>query len=159
MAKKQSGEIATMLRRAERDVASSQYSGGASKERRYIYSGDPQEKIPGYAIRPQNHKVGAPRKRRTFNIVVTLFLVALVSVAYISNLLAVNQLTIEVNSLQQQYDKIVNMNKVLKAEINRKSAWERIGSVATQQLGLVYPKERPEHLEIDASRLEEFSEK
>jgi hypothetical protein len=31
--------------------------------------------------------------------------------------------------------------------------------VATQQLGLQYPKERPEQLEIDASRLEKFQDK
>jgi cell division protein FtsL len=146
-----------VLDRAERDAKSPQSA--ASTDRRYIYSGDPQDKIPGYAIRPRNTTAAGTRKRATFNIVAALFLIAIVSVAYVSNILAVNQLTVEVNRLEQQYEKIENANKVLKAEINRKSAWERIGNVATQQLGLQYPKERPEQLEIDASRLEKFQDK
>lgn len=158
MAKNPPGDVAALLHRAERDARSAQ-TVAPSAERRYIYGGDPQEKIPGYAIRPRNTKAGEPRKRSTFNIVAALFLAALVSVAYISNILAVNQLTVEVNRLQQQYEKIENANKVLQAEINRKSAWERIGNVAMQQLGMVYPKERPEQLEIEASRLEDFREK
>ncbi len=158
MTTKSADGVAPLLRRAERDARSAQ-AAVSSAERRYIYSGDPQDKIPGYAIRPRNTKAGGPRKRSTFNIVAALFLVAIVSVAYVSNILAVNQLTVEVNRLEQQYDKIENANKVLKAEINRRSAWERIGNVATQQLGLLYPKERPEQLEIDASRLEKFRDK
>jgi cell division protein FtsB len=128
----------------------------ATRERRYIYNGDPQDKVPGYAVRPANRRVRSPRKRRTFNIVAALFLAALGAVAYISNLLAVQHLTVEVHDLQQRYQKINNTNAMLRAEISRKAALERIGIIATQELGLMYPKERPEQLDVDAGRMEQF---
>ncbi|MER3523353.1 MAG: hypothetical protein C4326_04630 [Ignavibacteria bacterium] len=160
MAKKLSDDLQEMLSRAKTDVAEPRRLDTlVQKERRYIYSGDPQEKIPGYAVRPSHKKVGAKRKVSTFNIVVALFAAAVVGVLYIGNLLAINQLNAEVNQLQLQYDTLVNTNKVLRAEINRKAAWERIGTIAVQQLGMMHPKERPEVLDVDAEKLEEFKQR
>lgn len=149
-------KLAPLKKRSHNSAAATVAAEIPPRERRYIYSGDPQDKTPGYAVRPNNRRMKTPRKRNTFNIVIAWFIAALGAVAYISNLLAVRQLTVEVHQLQKQYEKISNTNAVLKADISRKSALERIGVLATQQLGLIYPKERPERLEVDASKLEQF---
>lgn len=160
MPTKLSDDFQVMLSRAQTDAAKPRRrDAGVQKERRYIYSGDPQQKVPGYAVRPSNKKVGMRRRVSPFNIVVALFAAALIGVLYIGNLLAIKQLNAEVNQLQHQYDTLVNANKVLRAEINRKSAWERIGAIAVQQLGMIHPKERPEVLEVNAGTLEEFKER
>ncbi|HXF99680.1 MAG TPA: hypothetical protein VNL69_02795 [Bacteroidota bacterium] len=149
-------DVTVTVHRTQERVLPADSPPPAPQERRYIYNGDPQEKIPGYAVRPQNRRLRATRKRSTFNILVALFLLATAAVAYISNLLAVQQLTVEVHTLQQRYEAILNTNAMLAAEISRKSALERISVIATQQLGLVYPKERPERLDVDASKLDQF---
>jgi len=81
--------------------------------------------------------------------------VAVAIVLYISNIIAVNRLAVEVNDLQQKYDAILNENEILRAEINRRSSLERIGRIATEQLGLQHPKEQPQWLEVDQRRWED----
>ena len=126
-------------------------------QRRDVYSGNIRSEETTRA--PQKSvRAGASRKRRsTFNIVALLFLIAIAIVLYIGNTLKVNQLVVEVSQLQAQYERIQNANSILMAEINRKSAWERIGEVAKQQ-GLTHAKERPKLLDIDEERLEKFKE-
>jgi cell division protein FtsL len=116
-----------------------------------------QEREREYIVPQTNKKVVAPKKRRsTFNIVAVLFLSAIAIVLYIGNILKVNQLVVEVSQLQTQYDKIQNANSVLLAEINRKSAWERVGDAAKQQ-GLTYAKERPQAFDVDEGKLDKFN--
>lgn len=166
MAQKLAGGIAELLHRAEKDkkVVSPKSKPGQpvqplQKERRHVYGGgDPQAATPGYAIRPANKKV-VPRKRRsTFNMIAGLFLSAVAIVAYISNILTVNQLAVEVHRLQMQHEKIANTNSVLKSEINKKSGWERIGNSAIER-GLKYAKERPTSFDVDEDKLIEFKNK
>ncbi len=121
-------------------------------EKRYVFNGDPQSKIAGYAVR--QNKRGVRRTRSTFNIILILFGCAVAIILYISNIIAVNNLAFETGQLQAKYDKIVNTNGALKAEINRKSGWERINKIATEQLGLRYPKEQPTWFDIDEDKLE-----
>jgi cell division protein FtsL len=131
--------------------------GGAAapeRERRYVFGGDPQSSVAGYAIRP--NKRGLRRKRSTFNIIVALFGSAVAIVLYIGNIIAVNQLALDVDQLQAQYDKIVNANEALRAEINRKSGPERIGRIAAEELHLRSPSEQPAWFDIDTDKLEEL---
>lgn len=168
MPRKLANDVAELLGRAEADTknvsmqkvkAQPVVQRPSEPPARRIYNGDPQSNTPGYAIRPANKKVVPKKRRSTFNIVAALFCCAVAIILYIGNILAVNQLAVEVHQLQTQYDKIVNNNSVLKAEINRKSAWERIGNTATHQIGLVYAKERPTSFDVDESKLEKFKEK
>lgn len=163
MSKKIAGDVAELLNRAEADVKPGKRSPAAPQriepERRYVYGGDPQSQTPGYAARPSNKKVAQKKRRSTFNIISVLFLLAVGIILYIGNLLTVNELAVEVHQLQVQHDKTVNANSVLKAEINRKSAWERIGNTAKQQVGLTYPKERPRSFDVDGGKLEKFKGK
>jgi cell division protein FtsB len=125
---------------------------------RYIYNtpiaNDPQTSAPGYAVRP--NKKTSSRKHSTSNIVGALFGLAVVSLLYTSNVITVNQLAKEVNDLNDRYAKIVSANELLKAEINRKSSLERINRIATEDLGMVNPKEAPVWFEIDTEQLEEI---
>ncbi|MEO8166645.1 MAG: hypothetical protein ABI623_00270 [bacterium] len=167
MAQKFASGIAELLHRAEKDttVTSKPKSGKpvpvlpAEKERRHIYGGnDPQSITPGYAVRPANKKVIPAARRSTFNMIALLFFSAIGIVAYISNILTVNQLAVDVHRLQTQYEKITNTNSVLESEINKKSAWERIGSSAIEH-GLKYAKERPTSFDVDESKLNKFKNK
>jgi hypothetical protein len=65
----------------------------------------------------------------------------------------VNRLAIEVNDLQNQYQKITIASDVLRAEINKKSSLERIGKLAGQ-LGLLYPKEQPVWFDINSEQID-----
>lgn len=153
--------MAELLHRAETDkkIVPLQVK-PVQKERRHVYGGsDPQAITPGYAVRPVNKKVIPGKRRSTFNMIAVLFLSAIAIVAYINNILAVNQLAVEVHRLQTQYEKTTNTNSVLKSEINKKSGWERISSSAIDRVGLKYAKERPTSFDVDESKLNEFKDK
>ena len=131
-------EVDTLLARAE-----------TPRERRYIFNGDTRAVRPGDGARPT--RKGARRRLSTFNIILSLFGVGIAIILYINSILAVNQLANEVNQLQAKYEAVLNTNAALKAEVSRKSGWERIGAMAAQQIGLSYPKDQPTQLEIDES--------
>jgi cell division protein FtsL len=119
-------------------------------ERRYIYNGDTQH--PEFTP-PRGNRPVKRRKRSTSLIIGGLLLVSLLIVLYIWNKISVNRLAVEVNDLQAQYDKALNVNETLRAEINKKSGLERVGKTASQ-LHLVPPREQPVWFEIDSEQLE-----
>lgn len=140
MARKLAADIDEFVQRAQSDVD--------ERDRRFVYG----ESSPGYAIRPNKKVVG--RRVSTFYLIVVLFGAGIAIVVYINNIIVVNRLSAEIDQQQLQYDKIVNANAVLKAEINRKSGWERIGKVANEQVGLRYPSEQPTMFDVDNELIE-----
>lgn len=123
-------------------------------ERRLIYVGDaptPTEEFPSRGNRPVKR-----RKRSSFNIITALLAVSALTVFYVWNKISVNRLVIEVSDLQNRYEKILNSNEFLRAEINKKSSLERIGKIASGQLGLVPASEQPRTFEVDPDQLEQF---
>jgi cell division protein FtsB len=118
-----------------------------AKEKRYIYNGDTRPFPPGYAV-SQGRRAGR-RKFSTFNIILTLFCAGIAIVLYVNNILTINKLAADVNRLQAKYNAVLNANAALRAEVSRKAAWERISRIATDQLGLVSPKEPPTALEVE----------
>lgn len=167
MAQKLATGIAELLHRAEKEkkivspkAKHTQPAQPVQKERRHVYGGsDPQATTPGYAVRPANRKVTPAKRRSTFNMIAVLFFSAIAIVAYISNILTVNQLAVEVHRLQTQHEKIINTNSVLKSEINKKSGWERISNSAIDKVGLKYAKERPTSFDVDEEKLNDFKNK
>lgn len=121
------------------------------REHRYIFNGNTTSSAAGFAIRP--NRKATRRSISTFNIILGLFGCGIIIVLYISNIIAVNHLALEVEQLRDKYEKVRNANAVLEAEINRKSGWERIGRMATE-LGLRHPTEQPTWFEVDESQLE-----
>jgi len=104
----------------------------------------------------RGNKRAAGRRLSTFNIVIAVFAAGVAIVAYVSNILAVNQLAFEVNRLEIRADSLSNINNVLRAAVNRKTALEQIGRIATGQLQLQYlpPGEQPVLLELDPEKVE-----
>jgi len=111
----------------------------------------------GYVRPPQNRKV-AVRKVSTFNLILMLFGIAAVIVLYISNIIAVNRLMMEINTLQKQHQKMVSEQEILKAEINRLSSLERVNKKAAAELGLINPKEPPVWITVDPGKIREVDQ-
>lgn len=110
---------------------------------------------PGYAYR---YGPKRPRRKKlsTFTIIVFLFGFAVALVLYISNIIAVNGLMKEINQLDQEYEKIRNSNEVLRADLNKRTGLEQIGSVAIDRLGLSNPSEPPRWLSINKDDVEQL---
>lgn len=117
------------------------------QEQRHVYN----EFAP-----PRTNRPFRKRKISTFNFILFLFLLAILSVFYIGNIIAVNQLAIEIEELKAYYSKTEGVNEILRSEVNRKSSMERITKIATEQIGMVYPKQPPIWFEIDEEKLEEL---
>jgi cell division protein FtsL len=152
MARKLAGDLEELVGNTEESPSAR--AAQPTREARYIYGGDTHSAAAGYAMRP--NKKATRRRISTFNIIVLLFGAGIAVILYISNIIAINQLAVEVNQLRSKCDKIQNTNAALRAEINRKSGRERIGMIATEQLGLKYPKEQPTWFEVDEHKLEEL---
>lgn len=106
---------------------------------------------------PKNRKTSR-RKISPFNVIVILFGVAVISVLYISNILAVGRLVVQVDQLQKQHQQLTNDQELLKAQINRLSALDRVQQIAQNQLGLRSPKQIPMWIAIDRERAEQIEE-
>jgi len=112
----------------------------AERERRYIYGGAPTTGSAGYAIR--TNKKTVRRNVSTFNIILLLFGIGGAIVFYISNIIAINQLSLEVEESRQKLKSITDINNTLRAAVDTKSATDKIMPVASGQLGL-HPAQRP----------------
>ena len=126
-------------------------------ERRYVYNGDSTTRSSDFA--PRGNRPVKRRRRSPSVFIGLLFLVSILIVMYVWNKITVNRLVVEVSDLQIQYEKILNANEFLRAEINKKSSLERISKIAGGQLGLVIPSEQPIWLNVDSERLETFRQK
>ena len=149
MAKMLASDVEELVHRAQGDTP--------TREHRYVYGDSPAASAPRVAIRPNKKAVG--RSVSTFYLIVLLFGFGIAIVAYINNIIAVNRLAAEINQMQVQHVKISNSNAVLRAEINRKSAWERIGKIANDQIGLRYVKEQPTPFDVDEDLMEQARRK
>lgn len=130
---------------------------GEHRDNRYIYNGDTKPTAPGFALRGSRR--ATRRKVSTFNIIVVLFSAGISIVLYINNIITVNRLAYDINQLQVRYTTITNTNAALRAEVTRKAARERIGPIATEQLGLLYPAEQPVWIDVDEELLERVQKK
>lgn len=109
-----------------------------------------KEKLIGYTPAPA--RVNRPFKKRkisTFNVILTLVLSAIVSVLYISNIIAVNQLAAEIGDLKSAYSTIESANEILRLETNRKSSMDRITRIAAERMNMMYPQQPPIWFEVE----------
>lgn len=132
-------------------------SNASTPEHRYVYGDSSSASVPRFVVRPNRRAVG--RKVSTFYLILVLFGVGIAIVAYINNIITVNKLAVEINQMQVQYDKIANSNAALMAEINRKSGWERIGKIASEQAGLRYLNEQPALFDVDEDMMDAARQK
>lgn len=125
-----------------------------ARERRYVYGGNTSRPSgPGPSRKNQR---GVRRKVSTFTILLVLFGVGAASVLYISNLVAINRLSGEVNRLRKQYDSVDNANAFVRREINSKSTWEKISATATQKLAMRPAQAPPVWFDVDWGKIHEL---
>ncbi len=119
-------------------------------------SNDPQvvrtEPGRGGFTTSRNQKI-ARRKLSPFNIVLSLFIAAVVIVLYISNIIAVDQRMNEINALENEHQQILMEQEMLKMQINRMSSLERIRQRAEENLGLKTPNEPPVALKVEQQKI------
>jgi cell division protein FtsL len=106
---------------------------------------------------PRNKKQ-TRRRISPFTIVLLLLGGAVSSVMYISNILAVGHLMVQINQLQTKHQQILNQQELLKAQINRLSGLERIQQLAHDQLQLQNSRQLPVWIEVDPERVNEVEE-
>jgi len=128
--------------------------------RDFVYNGPmtQDESVPRSAPMPgvQRNRRSTKRKVSPFNVVLLLFAVAVVSVLYISNILAVSRLLREIDVLENTHRRLQDEQELMRADINRLSSLERVERVASEQLGLGTPTSVPVWLEVDQDRIAEL---
>ncbi len=82
-----------------------------------------------------------------------LLAASLLAVLYISNAIAVNELTTTIASLEQERDVVRGENEKLRAELLRLMSVERVSTIAAGRLGMVQPLRPPQAL-APAARME-----
>src|SRR5579862_6947253 len=119
-------------------------------DHRFVYNGDAPRNVeaPARTNRPVRRKRQSP-----FAMISLLLLASMLIVFYIWNKISVNRIARDVDDLQNQYQKILNANDLLRAEINQKSRLDRIEKIATEQLKMSYPKQQPAWFELDQEKL------
>lgn len=85
-----------------------------------------------------NSKADKKAKRRIsiFQLLIFLFILSGVTVFYINNIIAVNQLIGKNNELKEAINKTVQVNYTYKIEIERLSSYDRIKSLVSDKFGL-----------------------
>jgi len=119
----------------------------AFRENRYIYNGERQNTVTGYAVRV--NKPATRRRVSPFNLIVGLLIVGTVIVMYISSIITVNEIAANIGTLQTRYQRLLDSNAALQAEVNRKASRDRISPIAREQLGLLDAREQPERITLD----------
>ena len=72
-----------------------------------------------------------------------LVFAGLIATAYISNVVAVDDLMIQRTNLRETEQKLLQQRENLRADINMLTSYNRIHSIALEKLGLVDATERP----------------
>jgi len=94
------------------------------------------------------------RKISLFNVVIMIFFGSAVIVFFVYNIIKVNSLAMENDTLKTELNKIVTVNNKLQTEIERLSSFDNIRPVAVDVLGLNMPSLKPKRITISKSEIE-----
>jgi cell division protein FtsL len=117
------------------------------RENRYIYNGERQSTVTGYAVRA--NKTATRRRVSPFNLMVGLLIAGTLIVMYISSIITVNEIAADIGTLQTRHQRQLDNNAALQAEVNRTSSRDRISPIAREQLGMLDAREQPERITLD----------
>jgi cell division protein FtsL len=134
------------------------------REARDLVYSSPAQSSADQEIRPEGETQLLRKKQRTarkispFNVILILIGVAIVSVLYISNILMIGRLLIQIDRLQAKHQQLQNEKEILTAQINRLSNLDRIQQLARDQLGVQNPKQLPQWIQVDPGRIDQVEE-
>ncbi|MBA4312292.1 MAG: hypothetical protein C0417_06655 [Chlorobiaceae bacterium] len=121
-----------------------------------IYNGNAVS--PKAGSTPRQNRVVKVRSKSSISILAIIAFVSFMIVGYIWNKICVNRLVVEVNDLNNHYERLLNENGFLLADINKKSSLERIEKkILTDKLELISPREQPIWFEFDDSKLAQIN--
>ena len=87
-----------------------------------------------------------------WSIFALVFVSAMSTVLYVSNVIGVKKLLVESDVLQRRIDSLRTVNESLRTESYRLQSADRITRIAQEQLGLIPPPQAPMVLEEKTSR-------
>ncbi len=87
-----------------------------------------------------------------WSIFALVFVSAMSTVLYVSNVIGVKKLLVESDVLQRRIDSLRTVNESLRTESYRLQSADRITRIAQEQLGLIPPPQAPTVLEEKTSR-------
>jgi len=96
----------------------------------------PQPAEPGAVVKER-------RKLNRWSIFLLVICSALGTILYVSNVVRVNELLKEVQTLERSRDSLVSANEALRIETTRLRSADRISHIATEKLGMMQPQEAP----------------
>ncbi len=109
-----------------------------------------EEQLPNDPAQRVNTPVKEPaaivQQRRLLNrwsLFALFFISAAATVLYVSNVIAVNSLSNEVENLKHQRDSLETLTKSLRTESYRLQSAEHVTRIATEKLGMIPPQEAP----------------
>lgn len=119
-----------------------------------VYSSGPSSN-PLLTAQPARNRSAARRSVSPFSIVIALLITAIVSVMYVSNIIAVTQLVSEIGDLETRYQRLLNEQEMLRAQISRMSSLERVRFMAEHDLGLKNSDAVPGWISVAPERVAE----
>jgi cell division protein FtsL len=158
------GEIYAERAMSDPEPTSSSISIPSIRESRdMVYSGSPNPMFRAIQVSSDSPSMAQNRKKTKrkvspFAVMVGLFVLAVVSVLYIGNILAVGHLLGQINQLQNKHQQFISEQEILRAQINRMAGLERIQQIAQDQLGMQKPKQLPVWIEINPERVQQVEE-
>jgi len=98
------------------------------------------------------------RKISLFNLMIMLFVTAGIIVFFVNNIIAVNSLVVNNNTLKEDINKTVTSNNNLQTEIERLTNFDNIKNTAVDKLGLQYSVNKPKKITIERSELDKIGQ-
>jgi cell division protein FtsL len=136
-------DVEELLERARLDEAAQREKGTTDRRIRSTMS-----PATGTPVLRMNRRA-ARRRFSTFNLILILFGIAGAVILYISNIISVNHIAVEVDHLKTEREELLNAQEILNAEVDRKSGRDRIVRIAAEQLGLTFPQGQPVWIVVD----------
>ena len=124
---------------------------GATRERRFVYSGQGAGGGQNEYLTRGNKPVKR-RRKSPFKIVMLIATISILIVFYVWNKITVNRLDAEIGKLVEKQLVLEANIKHYGAEIDRKSQLDRIEDLATKKLGMIHNPEQPLFFTIENYR-------
>jgi cell division protein FtsL len=90
-----------------------------------------------------SEKHGVRPALRRWTAVAMLLVASTLAVLYVANAIAVNDLMVDITSLERERESVLRTNEALRAELNRLTSVDRITAIAAHDLHMVMPAQPP----------------